>query len=134
MTAARGTLTLVRILLPNNSRTSSMPVSLFIVIAGLCAFFTNCAQDNEQPETKNVTLVEVQSAAARGDAKSQFDLGLRYATGQSVPQDFAQAVAWYRKAAEQGIATACRRTRRKRPLGTAKPRNKDLRRRSTTCQ
>ncbi len=27
-----------------------------------------------------------------------------YANGQGVPQDYAQAVAWYRKAAEQGYA------------------------------
>ena len=29
-----------------------------------------------------------------------------YGTGQGVPQDYAQAAAWYRKAADQGIAQA----------------------------
>ena len=29
-----------------------------------------------------------------------------YANGQGVPQDYAEAVKWYRKAAEQGDATA----------------------------
>jgi TPR repeat protein len=29
-----------------------------------------------------------------------------YYTGQDIPQDYAQAVQWYRKAAEQGLAQA----------------------------
>ena len=32
--------------------------------------------------------------------------GFRYATGQGVPQDRAEAARWYRKAAEQGDADA----------------------------
>ncbi len=44
--------------------------------------------------------------AAKGDAAAQFHLGLMYAKGQGVTQDYAQAVNWYRKAAEQGGAEA----------------------------
>ena len=32
----------------------------------------------------------------------QFYLGVMYANGRGVPQDYAEAVKWYRKAAEQG--------------------------------
>ncbi|HKW91603.1 MAG TPA: tetratricopeptide repeat protein, partial [Methylomirabilota bacterium] len=37
---------------------------------------------------------------------AQYQLGLRYASGEGVPQDAAEAVRWYRRAAEQGLAPA----------------------------
>jgi Sel1 repeat len=36
----------------------------------------------------------------------QFNLGFAYEFGDGVPRDYAQAVSWYRKAAEQGYAPA----------------------------
>jgi TPR repeat protein len=44
--------------------------------------------------------------AATDDAETQFHLGTLYETGNGVPQDYAQAVLWYRKAAEQNHAIA----------------------------
>ena len=41
-------------------------------------------------------------AADRGDAAAEFTLGVLYEKGQGVRQDNAEAVKWYRKAAEQG--------------------------------
>ena len=38
--------------------------------------------------------------------EAQYRLGLRYAIGEGVPKDAAQAVKWYRKAADQGYANA----------------------------
>jgi uncharacterized protein len=35
---------------------------------------------------------------------AQYNLGVMYAIGQGVPEDDAEAVKWYRKAAEQGHA------------------------------
>ena len=40
------------------------------------------------------------------DAEAQNNLGYAYEKGQGVAQDYAQAVYWYRKAAEQGYAMA----------------------------
>ncbi len=40
--------------------------------------------------------------AERGDANAQANLGSLYFLGQDVPQDYAQAMIWYRKAAENG--------------------------------
>ena len=40
------------------------------------------------------------------DAEAQYDLGLKYDTGEGVPEDDAEAVRWYRMAAEQGYAPA----------------------------
>ncbi len=37
---------------------------------------------------------------------AQYNLGIVYYKGRGVPQDDAEAVTWYRKAAEQGFASA----------------------------
>ena len=39
-------------------------------------------------------------------AVEQFQIGLKYFKGEGVPKDDAEAVKWYRKAAEQGYAVA----------------------------
>ena len=46
--------------------------------------------------------------AEQGNVHAQSILGVMYETGQGVPQDHAAAVFWYRKAAEQGDASAQR--------------------------
>nr|WP_271873207.1 tetratricopeptide repeat protein [Rubripirellula sp.] len=45
-------------------------------------------------------------AAESGDATAQFNLGKMYESGQGVPQDYADAMKWYRLAADQGYAKA----------------------------
>src|SRR5216684_2312106 len=42
--------------------------------------------------------------AAAGDAQAQFSLANLYYQGLGVPQDYAQAVLWYGKSANQGFA------------------------------
>ena len=44
--------------------------------------------------------------AQKGDAPIQNNLGFLYEIGRGVPQDYAQAVKWYRLAADQGYAKA----------------------------
>ena len=44
--------------------------------------------------------------AERGGATAQILLGVKYATGEGVPQDYKEAVKWFRKGAEQGYADA----------------------------
>ena len=46
------------------------------------------------------------TAAERGFAEAQNNLGLMCALGRGVSQDDAEAVKWFRKAAEQGYAPA----------------------------
>ena len=48
----------------------------------------------------------LRSAAVAGDAAAQYEVGLRYANGDSVPQDLKQAAYWYGQAATQGLAIA----------------------------
>ena len=42
----------------------------------------------------------------QGLARAQYNPGLMYADGEGVPQDYAEAVRWYRLAADQGLAGA----------------------------
>jgi hypothetical protein len=44
--------------------------------------------------------------ADQGDMKAQYKLGAMYYLGRGVPQNYGEAVRWYRKAAEQGYTVA----------------------------
>lgn len=44
--------------------------------------------------------------AQKGDAQAQVDLGLAYANGDGVDQDWQEAVKWFHLAAEQGLPQA----------------------------
>ena len=58
-------------------------------------------------DTSNApTFEETKAKAEKGDAEAQASLGSFYAQGLGVPQDYAEAVKWYRKAAKQGHAHA----------------------------
>jgi localization factor PodJL len=48
----------------------------------------------------------LREAAAAGDAKALFTIGARYAEGQGVTQDLAEAAKWYESAAAKGFAPA----------------------------
>ena len=60
----------------------------------------------QEPISEQPSSAELVRSAEQGDVTAQFDLGLMYATGEGVPQDSVEAVAWYRKAAEQESAAA----------------------------
>jgi putative methionine-R-sulfoxide reductase with GAF domain len=47
-------------------------------------------------------LEGMRKLAEQGDSAAQFSMGARYATGEDVPQDYAEAVRWFSMAAEQG--------------------------------
>ena len=49
------------------------------------------------------SLLRLWLAAEQGNAEAQVNLGVMCHTGQGVPQDYAEAVKWWRLAAEQGI-------------------------------
>lgn len=51
-------------------------------------------------------VLELTERASKGDAASQFNLGLMYAQGTGLAKDSTEALKWFRKAAEQGYALA----------------------------
>ena len=48
------------------------------------------------------TIDELRNLAGGGDAMAQFALGAHYMIGEDVKQDYAEAIRWFTKAAEQG--------------------------------
>ncbi len=58
--------------------------------------------------TLEMDLAELTKRAERGDAEAQCELGINYYVGNLVPQDYKQAEKWWRKAVEQGNASAKR--------------------------
>ncbi|SDI03215.1 tetratricopeptide repeat protein [Propionivibrio dicarboxylicus] len=61
-----------------------------------------------QSTTNNDTtrFRETYNAAQAGDSTAQFNLGLMYANGVGVEQDFSKALFWYHKAADRGNPAA----------------------------
>jgi hypothetical protein len=51
-------------------------------------------------------LKELKPLADKGDARSQYAMGVMAENGFGMPKDLAQAANWYRKAAEQGNTDA----------------------------
>jgi len=51
-------------------------------------------------------LDSLQKLAVHGDPAAQFDLGVRYWSGNQVQQDYAQAVRWFTLSGEQGNVAA----------------------------
>ena len=51
-------------------------------------------------------MAALRAKAEQGDPQAQLALGLDYSSGSCVPQDYAEAVKWWRKSAEQGNARA----------------------------
>ena len=68
-----------------NNFTRTLPVLLIVlaILAG-CQPRSDDTQDIEEPR----------KAAERGNAQAQFNLGVMYADGRGVPEDYVQAYAW----------------------------------------
>jgi TPR repeat protein len=47
-------------------------------------------------------LQELKNKALAGDTDAQFNLGQMYRKGEDVPQNYQEAVKWFKKAAEHG--------------------------------
>jgi TPR repeat protein len=47
-----------------------------------------------------------EKAGDQGNALAQYDLGVMYADGRGVRQDYATAATWFRKSADRGVTKA----------------------------
>lgn len=66
-----------------------------------------CEQEKETPDQKPAKSPSaIRRSAEEGDAVAQDHLGHMYEGGHGVPQDYAEAIRWYRQAANQEDATA----------------------------
>ena len=62
-----------------------------------------CARVSPQ-DAKEQAFAELQNRAGAGDVRAQVQIGLAYESGDGVAADDAQAVKWFRKAADQDDA------------------------------
>src|SRR6266699_7071302 len=61
----------------------------------------------QQNEADRKVPAEIRAGADKGDAKAQYELGRAFFSGTlGVAKDKAEAVKWFRKAAEQNVADA----------------------------
>ncbi|MGJ4995217.1 trypsin-like serine protease [Bradyrhizobium sp. HKCCYLS3077] len=88
-------------------RTLAILLALLLVAAGNAAAAeledAVAAASNGQPAA---ALRRLQPLAAKGDARAQFNVGFMQAFGLGAPRNQAEALVWYRKAADQGLAVA----------------------------
>jgi len=72
-----------------------------LIAAALPMLLAWCAPALAEADAK---LNATRARAESGDAAEQSNLGVLYNDGRGVPQDYTEAVKWYRKSAEQGNA------------------------------
>ena len=77
-------------------------VLVVLLVSGVACKQSSSVQAPAQTvSTETPEIAAMRVTANAGDAIAQLLLGLAYERGQFVPQDYEQAVAWYRKAAER---------------------------------
>ena len=82
---------------------------LTVLLLVTAAVFQLPAQQNEADRK---VLAEIRAGADKGDAKAQYELGRAFFSGTlGVAKDEAEAVKWFRKAAEQNVAAERQRNR-----------------------
>ena len=82
----------------------------FLVFLLASAVFQLPAQ---QSEADRRLLADIRAKAEMGDAQSQYELGKAFYGGSlGVVKDEAEAMKWYRKAAEQNLACCSEQPRR----------------------
>ena len=63
-------------------------------------------REPQAPSSDTADVLELRQRAEQGDVDAQGALGGMYFLGDGVPQNYAEAVRWYRLAADQGNAFA----------------------------
>jgi putative methionine-R-sulfoxide reductase with GAF domain len=103
-----------KILLAAAAATVLFAVSWLVSPRDFTHFIRRTSASTSQPAAKPASTVPtptpvatnslegIRKLAEQGDATAQFSMGARYATGEDVPQDYAEAVRWFSLAAEQG--------------------------------
>lgn len=94
------------------SHTIKMDLLGLLLAAGLFAASTGAQAGLQEARNayKNqdfaAALQELKPLVESGDPVAMFYLGLMYDNGEGVVQNYQQAIAWYRKAADKGFAPA----------------------------
>jgi len=78
----------------------------FLLLSGCNEEGSERGQSAYDEDDYATAMSEWQPLAEGGDADAQSNVGFMYANGQGVPQNYIEAVRWYRLAAQQGFADA----------------------------
>jgi Sel1 repeat-containing protein len=74
-----------------------------VVICGAAVFWLT---RRETPKQTELLQAQYRARAEHGDTEAQYYLGAAYYYGSGVPQDYPEAIRWFRKSAERGNAEA----------------------------
>jgi TPR repeat protein len=85
--------------------TSSLALPLLVALTTSAADFSS-GLSAYQKKDYSTAVKEWRPLAEKGDAPSQFNLGLMYVDGLGVPQDYNQALSWFERSAQQDYAKA----------------------------
>jgi hypothetical protein len=80
-------------------------ISLFWALPAIAGELNDGIAAYDRGDYKTAYLL-IKPLADKGLPEAQFNLGLMYANGHGVPQDYGEAMKWYWKAAHQGVASA----------------------------
>ncbi len=84
--------------------------SLKIVIFFLTLFFNipvETQASKKKIDYEKLTLAQLKTKANNNDAAAQFELGMKYKSGQGVVKNEQTAITWLKKAADNGHGRAC---------------------------
>ncbi|MDR2213450.1 MAG: sel1 repeat family protein [Pseudomonadales bacterium] len=78
---------------------------MFCLALAAPMLLSGCAQQAPGIDESSTVIADAANAEPV-DAREQYALGVQYQTADGVPKDDAKALAWLRKAADQGLAEA----------------------------
>ena len=83
----------------------NFPRTAIFAVAALAALLASAGQRGFA-EGNPATIQQLTVAAERGEVEAQSSLGAKYMRGDGVERDYAKAMKWLSKAAEQGDVLA----------------------------
>ena len=83
---------------------------IFLMLITHSAYAIDSSSDKIITDSQAKISEDTKKGAEQGDAVAQFNLGVSYANGDGVPENDAEAVRWYRMAAEQGTCHGTERS------------------------
>ena len=100
----------ITMLAGRSGRMINAALALLILVLGLVGPATAAELDDAVAAAHRgeyaTALRRLSPLAETGDARAQFDIGFMHAFGWGVPRNPAEAITWYRKAADQGLQVA----------------------------
>ena len=79
---------------------------LFALLISQLAFAQSELDETKTSSSYHPTLLELQEDAEKGIPQAQYNLALRYDTGDEVPQSYEKSYEWFLKSANSGFDSA----------------------------